>query len=118
MVITCNGHHSGDTCDFFASITSVKLTGPNEQERSVLPEGQEGTGYGYSFNGTTLTLGKNLFTESWANVAGTYTLTLSAAYGYEKQTVTFTMKRKRGNPGAHSKRAPNGSGNYPSNRIR
>lgn len=98
VVITCNGHHSGDTCDFFASITSVKLTGPNEQERSVLPEGQEGTGYGYSCNGTTLTLGKNLFTESWANVAGTYTLTLSAAYGYEKQIVTFTMEEKEETP--------------------
>ncbi|MFR5025873.1 MAG: hypothetical protein ACLTC3_06650 [Evtepia gabavorous] len=106
VVITCNGHHSGDTCDFFASITSVKLTGPNEQERSVLPEGQEGTGYGYSFNGTTLTLGKNLFTESWANVAGTYTLTLSAAYGYEKQTVTFTMKEKEETPEPTAKEPP------------
>lgn len=98
VVITCNSNHSGDTCDFFANITSVKLTGPNKQERSVLPEGQEGTGYGYSCNGTKLTLGKNLFTESWANEAGTYTLTLSAAYGYGKQTVTFTMKEKEETP--------------------
>ena len=49
-----------------------------------------------------------LYVASFRSVSYThlYTLTLSAAYGYEKQTVTFTMKEKEETPEPTAKEPP------------
>lgn len=97
VVITCNGHHEDSVCDFLNNLTSVQLTGPDNITKEIFKHGVESVhkDTGYTIAGTTLTLGKDLFEDKWSDApAGTYTLTLSAAYDYGKQTVTFTIKAK------------------------
>ena len=101
VVITCNGHHEDSVCDFLNNLTSVQLTGPDNNTKEIFRHGEESVhrDAGYTCAGMTLTLGKDLFEDKWSDApAGTYTLTLSAAYGYGKQTVTFMMKEKEEKP--------------------
>ena len=92
VVITCNAEHTGK-CDFFDSLTSVELTYPNKTVKTLRPDGEENVfdkiGYEIGENKTTLILGKDLF-----KTAGEYSVTLRAGYGYEPQTVKFTIQEK------------------------
>ena len=92
VVITCNAEHTGK-CDFFDSLTSVELTYPNKTVKTLRPDGEENVfdkiGYEIGENKTTLILGKDLF-----KTAGEYSVTIRAGYGYEPQTVKFTIQEK------------------------
>lgn len=92
VVITCNAEHTGK-CDFFDSLTSVELTYPDKTVKTLRPDGEESVsdkiGYEIGENKTTLILGKDLF-----KTAGEYSVTLRAGYGYEPQTVKFTIQEK------------------------
>lgn len=92
VVITCNAEHTGK-CDFFGSLTSVELTYPDKTVKTLRPDGEESVsdkiGYEIGENKTTLILGKDLF-----KTAGQYSVTLRAGYGYEPQTVKFTIQEK------------------------
>lgn len=94
VTITCNAEdHKNGVCDFFASVTSVELTGPDGKTKTVLPKGQEGSDLGYEVSNNTLVLCKNQFADTWKeNAVGKYTLTLKAGYGYETQKVEFEIK--------------------------
>ena len=98
VTITCNAEdHKDGICDFFANVTSVELTGPDEKTKTVLLKGQESTSKdnGYSVNGTAFTLGKDLFEDKWSeNPVGEYTLTINSGYGYAPQMVKFNIKAK------------------------
>lgn len=100
VTITCNAEdHKDDICDFFANVTSVELTGPDGQTKTVLPKGQEGSDLGYEVSNNTLVLCKNQFADTWKeNAVGKYTLTLKAGYGYETQKVEFEIKAKEETP--------------------
>ena len=112
VTITCNSaDHVDGVCDFFKYLnknTAVRMTGPDGTTRNVLPDGQEGTNLGWKVNGTTLTIGANLFKETqFNNATGTYTLTLAPDY-YTEQTVSFEVKAKdnSGNTEVTTKDAP------------
>lgn len=93
VTITCTATHTGNNCDFFANVTSVELTGPDGETKTVLPKGQEGSDLGYEVSNNTLVLCKNQFADTWKeNAVGKYTLTLKAGYGYAAQTVEFEIK--------------------------
>lgn len=100
VTITCNAeNHKDGVCDFFANVTSVELTGPDGQTKTVLPKGQEGSDLGYEVSNNTLVLCKNQFADTWKEKAvGEYTLTLKAGYGYETQKVKFEIKAKEETP--------------------
>ena len=99
VTITCTATHTGNNCDFFANVTSVELTGPDGQTKTVLPKGQEGSDLGYEVSNNTLVLCKNQFADTWKeNAVGKYTLTLKAGYGYETQKVEFKIKAKEETP--------------------
>ncbi len=100
VTITCNAEdHKDGICDFFANVTSVELTGPDGQTKTVLPKGQEGSDLGYEVSNNTLVLCKNQFADTWKeNAVGKYTLTLKAGYGYETQKVEFEIKAKEETP--------------------
>lgn len=100
VTITCNAEdHKDGICDFFANVTSVELTGPDEKTKTVLPKGQEGSDLGYEVSNNTLVLCKNQFADTWKEKAvGKYTLTLKAGYGYETQKVEFEIKAKEETP--------------------
>lgn len=100
VTITCNAeNHKDGVCDFFANVTSVELTGPDGQTKTVLPKGQEGSDLGYEVSNNTLVLCKNQFADTWKEKAvGKYTLTLKAGYGYETQKVEFEIKAKEETP--------------------
>lgn len=100
VTITCNAEdHKNGVCDFFASVTSVELTGPDGKTKTVLPKGQEGSDLGYEVSNNTLVLCKNQFADTWKeNAVGKYTLTLKAGYGYEAQKVEFEIKAKEETP--------------------
>lgn len=100
VTITCNAeNHKDGVCDFFANVTSVELTGPDGQTKTVLPKGQEGSDLGYEVSNNTLVLCKNQFADTWKeNAVGKYTLTLKAGYGYETQKVEFEIKAKEETP--------------------
>lgn len=92
VVITCNTTHDGNKCDFFASLTEVTLTGPGMENGKKVMSGTSESVHedlGYTISGNTLTLGKDLF-----KTAGQYSVTLKAGYGYETQTVKFTITPK------------------------
>lgn len=92
VVITCNTTHDGNNCDFFASLTEVTLTGPGMENGKKVMSGTSESVHedlGYTISGNTLTLGKDLF-----KTAGQYSVTLKAGYGYETQTVKFTITPK------------------------
>ena len=91
VTITCNATHTG-ACDFFASLTKVTLTGPGMEDGKDIMSGTSESVHedlGYTISGNTLTLGKDLF-----KTAGQYSVTLKAYYGYETQTVKFTITPK------------------------
>lgn len=93
VTITCTTDHGDAACDFFANVTSVELTGPDGQTKTVLPKGQEGSDLGYEVSNNTLVLCKNQFADTWKeNAVGKYTLTLKAGYDYETQKVEFEIK--------------------------
>lgn len=100
VTITCNAKdHKDGVCDFFASVTSVELTGPDGKTKTVLLKGQEGSDLGYEVSNNTLVLCKNQFADTWKeNADGKYTLTLKAGYGYETQKVEFEIKAKEETP--------------------
>ena len=102
VTITCNAkNHKDGVCDFFANVTSVELTGPDGQTKTVLPKGQEGSDLGYEVSNNTLVLCKNQFADTWKeNAVGKYTLTLKANHGYATQTVKFTITAKEVTPPA------------------
>ena len=113
VTITCSSaDHVNGVCDFFKYLnknTAVRMTGPDGTTRNVLPDGQEGSNLGWKVNGTTLTIGANLFKETqFNNATGTYTLTLAPDY-YTEQTVSFEVKAKdnSGNTDVEVKDAPN-----------
>lgn len=110
VTITCNAEdHKDGICDFFANVTSVELTGPDEKTKTVLLKGQESTSKdnGYSVNGTAFTLGKDLFEDKWSeNPVGEYTLTINSGYGYAPQMVGFEIKAKAVVPPAGDVEAP------------
>ena len=92
VVITCNANHGDAACDFFDSLTQVTLTGPGMEDGKTVMSGTSESVYdelGYTISGNTLTLGKDLF-----KTAGEYSVTLKAGYGYETQTVKFTITPK------------------------
>lgn len=92
VVITCNTTHDGNNCDFFDSLTEVTLTGPGMENGKKVMSGTSESVHedlGYTISGNTLTLGKDLF-----KTAGQYSVTLKAGYGYETQTVKFTITPK------------------------
>ena len=92
VVITCNANHGDAACDFFAGLTQVTLTGPGMEDGKTVMSGMSESVYdelGYTISGNTLTLGKDLF-----KTAGEYSVTLRAGYGYEPQTVKFTIQEK------------------------
>lgn len=112
VTITCSSaDHVNGVCDFFKYLnknTAVRMTGPDGTTRNILPDGQEGTNLGWKVNGTTLTIGANLFKETqFNNATGTYTLTLAPDY-YTEQTVSFEVKAKdnSGNTEVTTKDAP------------
>ena len=112
VTITCSSaDHVNGVCDFFKYLnknTAVRMTGPDGTTRNVLPDGQEGSNLGWKVNGTTLTIGANLFKETqFNNATGTYTLTLAPDY-YTEQTVSFEVKAKdnSGNTEVTTKDAP------------
>ena len=76
-------------------MTGVTLTGPDGEAKTILPDGQESVSekIGYTVTGNTLTLGKDLF-----STAGSYSVTIRAGYGYETQTVNFTITAKEVTP--------------------
>lgn len=110
VTITCNAEdHKDGICDFFANVTSVELTGPDEKTKTVLLKGQESTSKdnGYSVNGTAFTLGKDLFEDKWSeNPVGEYTLTINSGCGYAPQMVRFKIKAKAVVPPAGDVEAP------------
>lgn len=92
VTITCTATHTGNTCDFFASLTEVTLTGPGMENGKILMPGMSESVYeelGYTISGNTLTLGKDLF-----KTAGQYSVTLKAGYVYETKTLNFTITAK------------------------
>lgn len=106
VTITCINHADSADCDFLKSLSRVTLNGPDDSNRNVLPEGQESAGWGYTIRGNILTLGAKLF-EEWGKEAGEYSVTLTAQYGYEPQTVRFTMEAKLSEePDTETKDAP------------
>ena len=104
VTITCTATHTGNNCDFFASLTQVTLTGPGMENGKILMPGMSESVYeelGYTISGNTLTLGKELF-----KTAGEYSVTIKAGYGYDSQTVKFTIKAKEVVPPAGDVEAP------------
>ena len=104
VVITCNTTHDGNKCDFFASLTEVTLTGPGMENGKKVMSGTSESVHGdlgYTISGNTLTLGKDLF-----KTAGQYSVTLKAGYGYETQTVKFTITPKAEVPDQGEELAP------------
>lgn len=95
VVITCTTDHGDAACDFFASVSSVELTGPDGKAKTILPDGQESVSekIGYTVTGNTLTLGKDLF-----STAGDYSVTIRAGYGYGSQMVNFAITTKEVTP--------------------
>ena len=93
--ITCTTDHGDAACDFLANVTGVTLKRPDETTKELSKDGVESVSdeIGYTVNGDTLTLGKDLF-----STAGDYSVTIRAGYGYETQTVNFTITAKEVTP--------------------
>lgn len=93
--ITCTTDHGDAACDFLANVTGVTLKRPDETTKELSKDGVESVfdEIGYTVNGDTLTLGKDLF-----STAGDYSVTIRAGYGYETQTVNFTITAKEVTP--------------------
>lgn len=96
VTITCNAeNHKDGVCDFFANVTGVTLKRPDGTTKELSKDGVESVfdEIGYTVNGNKLTLGKDLF-----STAGDYSVTIRAGYGYETQTVNFTITAKEVTP--------------------
>lgn len=93
--ITCTTDHGDAACDFLANVTGVTLKRPDGTTKELSKDGVESVfdEIGYTVNGDTLTLGKDLF-----SAAGDYSVTIRAGYGYETQTVNFTITAKEVTP--------------------
>lgn len=93
--ITCTTDHGDAACDFLANVTGVTLKRPDGTTKELSKDGVESVfdEIGYTVNGDTLTLGKDLF-----SAAGGYSVTIRAGYGYETQTVNFTITAKEVTP--------------------
>ena len=93
--ITCTTDHGDAACDFLANVTGVTLKRPDGTTKELSKDGVESVfdEIGYTVNGDTLTLGKDLF-----STAGDYSVTIRVGYGYETQTVNFTITAKEVTP--------------------
>lgn len=93
--ITCTTDHGDAACDFLANVTGVTLKRPDGTTKELSKDGVESVfdEIGYTVNRDTLTLGKDLF-----STAGDYSVTIRAGYGYETQTVNFTITAKEVTP--------------------
>ena len=93
--ITCTTDHGDAACDFLANVTGVTLKRPDGTTKELSKDGVESVfdEIGYTVNGDTLTLGKDLF-----STAGDYSVTIRAGYGYKTQTVNFTITAKEVTP--------------------
>lgn len=96
VTITCNAEdHKDGVCDFFANVTGVTLKRPDGTTKELSKDGVESVfdEIGYTVNGNTLTLGKDLF-----SIAGNYSVTIRAGHGYASQTVNFAITEKEVTP--------------------
>ena len=96
VTITCNAeNHKDGVCDFFANVTSVELTGPDGNAKTILPDRQESLSQkiGYTVTGNTLTLGKDLF-----STAGNYSVIIRAGHGYEHEPKKVEFEIKAATP--------------------
>lgn len=93
--ITCTTDHGDAACDFLANVTGVTLKRPDGTTKELSKDGVESVfdEIGYTVNRDTLTLGKDLF-----STAGDYSVIIRAGYGYETQTVNFTITAKEVTP--------------------
>lgn len=93
--ITCTTDHGDAACDFLANVTGVTLKRPDGTTKELSKDGVESVfdEIGYTVNGDTLTLGKDLFSTD-----GDYSVTIRAGYGYKTQTVNFTITAKEVTP--------------------
>ena len=94
-----------ETGDIWKNLQSIVLTRPDGTKKTLSPDGQESLfkKIGYTINGASLLLGKDLFEE-----AGEYSVEISAQY-YGVETVKFEVEKAEENPGdsdSQLKKAP------------
>ena len=94
-----------ETGDIWENLQSIVLTRPDGTKKTLSPDGQESLfkKIGYTINGASLLLGKDLFKE-----AGEYSVEISAQY-YGVETVEFEVEKAEENPGdsdSQLKKAP------------
>ena len=94
-----------ETGDIWKNLQSIVLTRPDGTKKTLSPDGQESLfeKIGYTINGASLLLGKDLFKE-----AGEYSVEISAQY-YGVETVEFEVEKAEENPGdsdSQLKKAP------------
>ncbi len=79
-----------ETGDIWKNLQSIVLTRPDGTKKTLSPDGQESLfeKIGYTINGASLLLGKDLFKE-----AGEYSVEISAQY-YGVETVEFKITKK------------------------
>ena len=93
------------TGDIWKNLQSIVLTRPDGTKKTLSPDGQESLfkKIGYTINGASLLLGKDLFKE-----AGEYSVEISAQY-YGVETVEFEITKKeeeKGDDDGRLKEAP------------
>ena len=96
VTITCNAEdHKDGVCDFFANVTGVTLKRPDGTTKELSKDGVESVfdEIGYTVNGNTLTLGKDLF-----SIAGNYSVTIRAGHGYEHEPKKVEFEIKAATP--------------------
>lgn len=94
-----------ETGDIWKNLQSIVLTRPDGTKKTLSPDGKESLfeKIGYTINGASLLLGKDLFKE-----AGEYSVEISAQY-YGVETVEFEVEKAEENPGdsdSQLKKAP------------
>ena len=94
-----------ETGDIWKNLQSIVLTRPDGTKKTLSPDGQESLfeKIGYTINGASLLLGKDLFKE-----AGEYSVEISAQY-YGVETVEFEITKKeeeKGDDNGRLKEAP------------
>lgn len=94
-----------ETGDIWKNLQSIVLTRPDGTKKTLSPDGQESLfeKIGYTINGASLVLGKDLFEE-----AGEYSVEISAQY-YGVETVEFEITKKeeeKGDDNGRLKEAP------------
>ena len=94
-----------ETGDIWKNLQSIVLTRPDGTKKTLSPDGKESLfeKIGYTINGASLLLGKDLFKE-----AGEYSVEISAQY-YGVKKVEFEVEKAEENPGdsdSQLKKAP------------